>query len=1119
MLLTTKSQTTQIERANNVESSYDKHLRPFLLLVVFISLLNARSSYATCEHQLVPPLQIEVCAGNSFTLDFNLCEGHLNSTAHTLCWYAQQGGNSFYLGSQTVQGDGTSIPLSLNTTGTYSVYFYLVTLGGNCIPTQTSNNTVTVSVIDTPPQGNFTPPFVSCSGFQTYIQFNSQNATSQNLNLPNNSYINYGDGTGNQQLTSQMWNALTGPNGLSYYYPGTGTYTVTLYLENACGNNTFTQDYTIMDVVPVTPNHLTICEGAQASVSLSVNAPAGIAINWYQGQTWIGTGNPLTIAAPTSTTVYQAVPSLACSNPVNVQVFVIINGSIVITGPDNNCSGDVLQYTISSPYSGAIYNWSVTGGAVTASNANGTTVTVTWDSQNWQGAGSLTVWSSNLPCLSTAEFFVSECCFSSHGNMLTIDGNSDNNPGTNYIYLSQVFQGYSSFSISPNFFYAGTVYQDVLLGGTVIVDINLEITTGMTVNILPGTRIIVWQGSKLTIHNYAVLKAACKEMWDYILVNAGAELMVNNGAVIQDAVYGSAAVGNAKLNIGSSGDKVVYNKNYFGIFLLLHNTPSNVQVRNTKFMCRASNTTQNNDELISPHAGEHSAVGVCLYKTPVMISIGEAANGKHNEFDYLDYGILSIESQLSAVNNRFSNITDTLSVFECDCKCPKGVGICADGRNSASGLIARIGNNSLPLYQGNSVKDSDYGFYLTGNMNGIVKRNHLLRTRFDGMSFTNNLNSNGFYDVIENTSKGVGARGVHIYMYNNPKTSKLIENNEINELYTPQHLFATGISINEIVKAPAVVTINDNDLYSLRTGISTVAVNNATISNNEIELNADTNGTYGAGIIAMKGTFYSILNNTISADNRDNWWVDGIRLEYIARSQVNCNLMQRTASGLFLNGNCTDTYLMQNNLRRNYWGYIINHAVSGLQQSGFYCDNIWTGPYDNNTGGGTYWHTLNMGSNPYDNSLNVRPYSGAGNVYKPNPFYANALAAQFLEPDPVIPNQGPIYYPDGLDYHSGCSLDTTDGAESMMMQQIIAGSYQSPEYTEETKWWLKYQLYEKLDDDSSLSNYSNAVVQFADSMSNAAAGRLMEVQKAFNDSASLSEADLLALKTFNSGIA
>ncbi|MFN5306654.1 MAG: hypothetical protein ACK5CV_05785, partial [Bacteroidota bacterium] len=987
------------------------------------------------------------CVNNNITLSPNL--GPNCQNVDYIVWTAtdDQNNSTDFATNYSPNINGNVI-FNSNTPGTYTISIQ-GWFNNSPTPYWESINSGTIHVLDGPPTGNFIPPFVSCNGYQTYIQFNSQNSTSQNLNLPNGSYINYGDGNGTQQLTAQMWNALTGPNGLYYYFPDTGNFTVTLYLENACGSKTFTQNYSIVESINLTPNHLTICAGNQSTIDLSVGVAPGIQIDWYQGQNLIGSGNPLTIPSPSTSTSYQAVPVSNCSSPADVNVTVITSGSIIVNGPTDNCGGNVLQYSITNPYSGAYYNWNITGGQVSSSNANGTIVTITWDSQNWQGGGTISVTAGNLSCLEKIIVEVKECCLQSETNVFVIDGNSDNDITTNDILLSEVFQNNFSYTVFPNFFFAGNNYQTLLLGGTVIVDIDFTITNGITVNLLPGTSVVVRAGKKLTIDNHSVLKAACDKMWDYILV--GGEIIVNNGAVIQDALYGTISLGNAILKIGNSGDKVVYNKNLIGILVFNHNDPTNVQIRNAEFICRASNTTQNNDELISPYSGEHSAVGIMLYKTPVMINIGQGINEMHNIFDNLDFGILSLESQFNAVNNQFMNILDQSGSYDCQCKCPKGTAICADGRGSISGLIAMIGNTQ-PL-QSNSFSDNDYGIFMTENMNALVKNNHLLRTNYDAMTFKKNMTSNGFYEVNDNTSKGVGKWGYHVFMYNNPNTSKEIMRNEVNELYTPDHLYATGISIHEVVKAPAPVNIIDNDLYNLRTGILLNNANKVVISENEIELNASPDGTYGAGITAYNGTRYSILNNTISADNRDNWWVDGIRLEYITNSQVKCNLMQRTASGLFLNGNCTDTYLMQNNLRRNYWGYIINHTITGWQQAGMYSDNIWTGPYHNNTlNGGTYWHTLNMGSNLSGNRMNVRPYSGAGNVYKPNPFYAGAQNGQLLEPGLLNPNWGPIYYPNGLYYHSGCNLDTTDGAESLMMQQIIAGTYQSPEYTEETKW-------------------------------------------------------------------
>ena len=303
----------------------------------------------------------------------------------------------------------------------------------------------------------------------------------------------------------------------------------------------------------------------------------------------------------------------------------------------------------------------------------------------------------------------------------------------------------------------------------------------------------------------------------------------------------------------------------------------------------------------------------------------------------------------------------------------------------------------------------------------------------------------------------------------------------------------------------------------MQTGIYTNGVNESTIVDNDIFLNTNTSNNPGNGILCNKGDKLSIYDNNIEAAHRDNYWVNGIRIEFCTNSIVNCNSMQRTGGGVFVGGSCKGTIIYKNNLRRNYWGYVANYSVSGPPASNYYSDNIWTGPYDNNTwSGGTYWHTLNVGSDLYANRLYVRPNDGT--PYKPNPFYANLInASQNLEPDPVLASAGPIYYPAGLQEHDVCgnsiAEDLGKGDEGMAMQ-IIAGQIESPEYNNTMQWWLKYQLYNQLKEED-ISAYFQS---FVDSTSNAGIGKLSEIQEKLNDSLNYQTTELEMLLAQNQGI-
>lgn len=1089
----------------------------FFKILLFMLLMSTKTSYGVCFHEILPPTQITICLGNPLVLDFDLCDSISEGDPVKLWWYmtntSSPGAPAVLIGTQIVTSNGSSMPLNFASTGVYTVHFIVTPPSATNSNTNSSgsNNSATVTVIDQAPQGNFNPPYVNCTGSATYIHFSVLNATWQDLNSAN-CYIDYGDSSGLVPLSYWTWTALTNGNGLSYYYSSTGLYTVTLYLENACGSNAFTQDYIIKDQISLNPVDITICENTVSTVDLTVYAPPGIQVNWYDGQTLIGSGDPLTIPAPLATTVYTAEAITNCSSPASLTVTVVSQGRIDIVGPSNDCATGIQAYSINYAYSGVVYNWSISGGLIVSANADSTVIWVDWNSVAALGAGVLSAWSDSMPCLMAGVFYVEPCCSKGTRNTLFIDGDA----GMTFSNALGVQSGSSVVLSSAGFLVGFNMYGNILLNGNVIVDVDLHFDNYLMVNMMPNAAITVSTGNRLTIDNHSIVKAGCKEMWKSITVENGAELILNNGAVIQDAYCGTILTGDAKITTGNSGDKVVYNKNYYGMAFMFHNEPAHVLIRNTKFICQASSTTFNTDDLLIPHQGEHSAVGIYLFATKAMLTIGESINGKHNEFDNLDYGILANASQFYAINNEFTHIKDTLSIYDCQCKCPKGVAICADGYGIPDGIVAHIGDYSQ--YSSNSVTDSDYGFFLVNNMNGIVRNNNLLRTRYDAMNLNENWLRPGFYEVNKNTSKDIGPASYHIFMNNNPNVDKEINNNEINELYTPANLYSTGIGIFEMVKSPANVSIDDNDLYNLRTGIYTMGVNQALIARNEIVLNADPTGVYGAGISVNKGARCAISENTISTSDRNKWWVDGIRITDVSRSNVNCNLMQQTASGIFLNGNCSGTYIRQNNMRSNYWGYILNYAINPIQQSGFYSDNIWTGSYDNNPGGGTYWHTLNLHSNVFNNSMNVRPYSGQGNVYKPNPFYASSVGGLNFAPHATSSTAGPIYYPGGLNQHSGCNQDTTDGDPQRILPQIISGKFDGYEFKEEAKWLLRYQLYETMTEKDLEEIKDPALKQFVDSMGNSPAGSLLAVNKAMSVNDDIGLEDLMGIRSTNKGI-
>lgn len=169
------------------------------------------------------------------------------------------------------------------------------------------------------------------------------------------------------------------------------------YYENICNTSPCDSITITVKPLPVTPTSATasstsFCKGTLTNITLTAVGGSGQSVVWYTGfcgsNQIIGQGNPLTIAAPTTTTTYfaQWTNSCANSNCANVQVVVKSNPVASFTGLDAYyCEGsaaDTLHgnFTTNSSFTGT-GGVSTTGGVTTFNPAgltNGTTYSVTY---------------------------------------------------------------------------------------------------------------------------------------------------------------------------------------------------------------------------------------------------------------------------------------------------------------------------------------------------------------------------------------------------------------------------------------------------------------------------------------------------------------------------------------------------------------------------------------------------------------------------------------------------------------------------------------------------------------------------------------------------------------------
>jgi len=112
------------------------------------------------------------------------------------------------------------------------------------------------------------------------------------------------------------------------------TTTYTFNITDSCGNTinktvTITVDMPVVAPTSVTSNHNTYCFGAYSTITLTATGGSGSVLTWYSGScmgTVVGTGNNITIPAPTTTTTYYAAWSnTGCGSSSCASVTVTVN--------------------------------------------------------------------------------------------------------------------------------------------------------------------------------------------------------------------------------------------------------------------------------------------------------------------------------------------------------------------------------------------------------------------------------------------------------------------------------------------------------------------------------------------------------------------------------------------------------------------------------------------------------------------------------------------------------------------------------------------------------------------------------------------------------------------------
>ncbi|MDY0315273.1 MAG: hypothetical protein RBR32_09385, partial [Bacteroidales bacterium] len=183
----------------------------------------------------------------------------------------------------------------------------------------------------------------------------------------------------NPSYSLYYYNSLTGNPQLeiipSTSLVGTNTYYVAEAISGSCISTNKVPIIVDVNPLPIAPSlanssQTELCFGSTGNIILSASGGLGDNLNWYSGScegTLIGTGNNLSISAPTTSTTYYAAWENSCgisdcasvSVTVLPQIFVNLN----ITGIIQYYNANTGQITVNTSGGNSPYSYTLNGGA------------------------------------------------------------------------------------------------------------------------------------------------------------------------------------------------------------------------------------------------------------------------------------------------------------------------------------------------------------------------------------------------------------------------------------------------------------------------------------------------------------------------------------------------------------------------------------------------------------------------------------------------------------------------------------------------------------------------------------------------------------------------------------
>jgi len=869
------------------------------------------------------------------------------------------------------------------------------------------------------------------------------------------------------------------------------------------------------------------------TVTLSGASVGATSLTWNPGNI-SGSTFSTVFSAPTLYTL-TATNSAGCVATASVQVNAAPPATITVSpSTSSTCPGQQVTLTASG---GNSYSWSpnvalsaITGASVSASPTATQMYTLTGTNASGCSASvnsTITV----LPCTD---------CMSGPGTVWS---------GT---ITNQTPAANSTIRIPNNISISGNV---TLTGN------NVKIMSNVTITVLPNATLNVngahlyacdkmWQG-------IVVQPGGKINIQPYILSgNIQKTALIEDAIVALDFVAIPSSQPAAMLQVNNA----TFNKNATAIRIQGYpfaNASSAFLVKNSLFTCRniynsvsatwplttaVKAANNNTNQFLEPYISVYpltymklplnssfsekgiqmNSVGMTVTSTPYAynsITIGSAIAAEHNVFDNLKVGIHAENSNLKIINTTFQFTREiSNSLFNSGGIPNTGTGIYAnwyDGPgnkldvagtaaqpNKFYGLSRAIHTNKYRDVQCvyNTIRSNRQNTVPFGGYNNGRFGVYMTVSSYDNVQVSNN--------TIYNIDKGVYLGANLTGNFPNVKVLSNTFNNALSS--TTGAISSDAILLENLLGSlnyNGLVWVNSNTIEGSYSGITlkywkkaTIRVNSNTITLGSISAFSTTTSNGIAMVDCEMGAALSQINdNVISGFNSSMSSSKGISLITSSNTEVRCNKVSNTYSGLYFSGNCNGTRTYKNDMQNHKYGFTLdNGGVIGQQGSSTVpADNRWLGLAATWTGGNYKNACLNTSL-----TQNSPMYVRSGAAYTPNlsvfsgsgsyPYTANASPTITLPPLISIPTA-----------YTLCALaqiqtDTVSAAQMVSILESNTDPNNAPANADMEAVVLN-QSYRILDADTTLMQSSTELSTFYADNAVSNMAKLLTVEKAVAD--------------------